>query len=82
MIRSHPHAGPQGAKLKGSLLSAVSRLPVNLISSPQPHPSNQEDVVSGQSGITVEGCRFAEKWEEEQKEQCVHNEDTEQGAEI
>lgn len=52
------------------------------MSSPQLHPSNQEAMVSRPSGITVGGRKFAEQWEEEQREDCVCNLDTEQGVEM
>ena len=67
---------------KLSLLSIVVMLPASPMSSPQLHPANQEAVLSGQSGITMEGYRFAEQWEEEQRENRVHTEDKEQGVEM
>lgn len=39
-------------------------------------------MVSRPSGITVGGRKFAEQWEEEQREDCVCNLDTEQGVEM
>lgn len=60
----------------------MAMLPASLVSSPHFQPSNQNDVVSEQSGTTVPGYMSAEQREEGQRENFVHSEDTGRGRDL
>lgn len=78
MIHSHPCWTLRG----NDKTIPMAMLPAGLISSPHFQPSSQKDVVSEHSGTTVAGYMSAEQWEEGQRENFVHSEDTGRGRDL